>query len=87
MARSGLDKRFPARNSQAAKALARNMRRLRKEKGWSQDELAAKLKIEQMAVSPIENNRANPKLETVEAIAACLGVRFIDLFDARHTRS
>lgn len=34
----------------------------------------------------IENNRANPTLETIEAIAACLSVRFIDLFDARQTR-
>jgi len=87
MARSGFDKLFPARNSQVAKALARNVRRLRKEKGWSQDELAAKLKIEQMAVSLIENNRANPTLETIETIAACLGVRFIDLFDPRHAKS
>ncbi|WP_430649694.1 helix-turn-helix domain-containing protein [Bradyrhizobium retamae] len=47
------------------------MRRLRKDRGWTQDELAAKLKIEQMAVSLIENNRANPTLQTLEAIAAC----------------
>ena len=87
MGRSGFDERFPARSSQATKALARNVRRLRKEKGWTQDELAAKLKIEQMAVSLIENNRSNPTLQTLEAIAACLGVRFVDLFDARQARS
>ena len=87
MGRSGFDERFPARSSPVTKALARNVRRLRKEKGWTQDELAAKLKIEQMAVSLIENNRSNPTLQTLEAIAACLGVRFVDLFDTRHTRS
>ena len=86
MARSGFDQRFPARNSQVAKALARNVRRLRRDKGWTQDELAAKLKVEQTAVSLIENNRANPTLQTLEAIAACLGVRFIDLFDIRSTK-
>jgi transcriptional regulator with XRE-family HTH domain len=86
VARSGFDERFPARNSQVAKALARNVRRLRKDKGWSQDELAAKLQIEQMAVSLIENNRANPKLETLEAIATCLGVRFVDLFEMRSAK-
>jgi transcriptional regulator with XRE-family HTH domain len=86
MARSGFDQRFPARNSQASKALARNVRRLRKEKGWTQDELAAKLKIEQTAVSLIENHRANPTLKMLEAIAACLGVRFVDLFDTRSTK-
>jgi transcriptional regulator with XRE-family HTH domain len=83
MARLGFDQRFPASNSQVSKALARNVRRLRKEKGWTQDELAAKVKIEQMAVSLIENNRANPTLQMLEAIAAGLGVRFVDLFDAR----
>ena len=69
-----------------AKALGRNVRRLRKAKGWTQDELAAKLEIEQMAVSLLENNRANPTLETLEAIAACFGVRFVDLFDAKSVR-
>jgi transcriptional regulator with XRE-family HTH domain len=87
MARSGFDQRFPARNSQVAKALARNVRRLRKEKGWTQDELAAKLEIEQTAVSLIENARANPTLQTLEAIAACFSVRFIDLFEARSAKS
>jgi transcriptional regulator with XRE-family HTH domain len=86
MARSGFDQRFPARTSQIAKTLARNVRRLRKDKGWTQDELAAKLKIEQTTVSLIENNRANPTLQTLEAIAACLDVRFIDLFDARSSK-
>jgi transcriptional regulator with XRE-family HTH domain len=87
MARSAFDKRFPARSSQIAKTLARNVRRLRKDKGWTQDELAAELRIEQMAVSLIENSRANPTLETLEAIAACFGVRFMDLFELRSTRA
>lgn len=86
MARSGFDQRFPTRSSQVAKALARNVRRLRKDRGWTQDEFAAKLKVEQMAISLIENNRANPTLEMLEAIAACLGVKFVDLFDTRHTK-
>jgi transcriptional regulator with XRE-family HTH domain len=86
MARSGFDRRFPARNSQIAMALARNVRRLRQDKGWTQDELAAKLDVEQTAVSLIENSRANPTLDTLEAIAACLGVRFVDLFEMRSTK-
>jgi transcriptional regulator with XRE-family HTH domain len=47
---------------------------LRKLKGWTQDELAAKLRVEQTAVSLIENGRSNPTLQTLEAIAACLDV-------------
>jgi transcriptional regulator with XRE-family HTH domain len=80
---SGFGKRFPTRNSQMAKALARNVRRLREENDWTQDELAAKVEIEQTAVSLIENARANPTLQTLEALAASLGVRFIDLFEYR----
>jgi transcriptional regulator with XRE-family HTH domain len=83
MARSGFGKRFPTRNSPATKALARNVRRLRRERGWTQDELASKVEIEQMAVSLIENSRSNPTLETLEAMAVVLGVKFIDLFDTR----
>jgi transcriptional regulator with XRE-family HTH domain len=86
MGRSGFDQRFPAQTSQNAKALARNVRRLRKDKGWTQDELAVKLRIDQMAVSLIENARSNPTLQTLEAIAACLDVRFVELFETRGTR-
>ncbi|MEK9284517.1 MULTISPECIES: helix-turn-helix transcriptional regulator [unclassified Bradyrhizobium] len=86
MGRSGFDQRFPARTSQIAKALGRNVRRLRKAKGWTQDELAAKVRIEQTAVSLIENARSNPTLQTLEAIAACLEVRLVDLFETRVTK-
>lgn len=80
--RSGFGKRFPARNSQIAKTLARNVRRLRKERGWTQDELAAKIKVEQTAISLIENSRANPTLHTLESLATAFKILFIDLFRA-----
>jgi DNA-binding XRE family transcriptional regulator len=62
MARSGFGNRFPARNSAVFKALAANIRRLRKERGWTQDDLAAAAKVEQAAISLMENARANPTL-------------------------
>lgn len=83
MARSDFEKRFPARSSQVVKTLARNVRHLRTSKGWTQDDLAVKAKIEQNAVSLLEHGRANPTLATLETIATCLGVRFIDLFDSK----
>jgi ribosome-binding protein aMBF1 (putative translation factor) len=58
MARSTFDERFPERTSQVAKALARNVKRLRETKGWTQGQLADRLDIEQTAVSLIENCRA-----------------------------
>ena len=86
MAQSGFGERFPARNSAVSKALAANVRRLRKERGWTQDDLAAETKVEQAAISLIENGRANPTLLMLESIARALGVAFIDLFAARTRR-
>jgi transcriptional regulator with XRE-family HTH domain len=72
MARSGFGDRFPARNSAVSKALAANVRRLRKERGWTQDDLAAETKVEQAAISLIENGRAIPTLLMLESIARAL---------------
>jgi DNA-binding XRE family transcriptional regulator len=75
--------RFEARSSAVIKALARNVRRLRKERGWTQEELAGNCNIEQQAVSLIETGRANPTILTVESLARALNVPFVDLFEAR----
>jgi transcriptional regulator with XRE-family HTH domain len=82
MARSGFGERFPARNSAVSKALAANVRRLRKERGWSQTDLAAETRVEQAEISLIENGRANPTLLMLESIAKALGVAFMELFAA-----
>jgi transcriptional regulator with XRE-family HTH domain len=50
------------------------VKRLRKEKGWTQNALAAEVEIEQAAVSLIENGRANPTLLILEDRAKALGV-------------
>lgn len=81
MARTGFGKRFPTRDSAAVEALARNVRRLRKEKEWSQDHLAAEVEIEQNAVSLIENGRANPTLLVIEGLASALGVSLAELLE------
>lgn len=83
MAQSSFDERFPKRTSQTAKLLARNVKKLRRNKGWTQGQLADRLEVEQTAVSLIENCRANPTLETLEAIARSLNVRLVELFKAR----
>jgi transcriptional regulator with XRE-family HTH domain len=81
MVPKGFGKRFPTRDSAAAKALAANVRKLRKAREWSQDELAGQIGIEQNAVSLIENGRANPTLLVVEDIARALGVRLSELLE------
>jgi transcriptional regulator with XRE-family HTH domain len=77
---ANLAKRFPARNSAVSKALAANVRRFRKVRGWTQDDLAAETKVEQAAISLIENGRANPTLLMLEAVARALDVAFTELF-------
>jgi ribosome-binding protein aMBF1 (putative translation factor) len=81
--------RFPTRDSAAVKALAANVKKLRKAREWSQYDLAAEAGIEQNAVSLIENERANPTLLVVEEIARALGVRLPELLEttARARRS
>jgi transcriptional regulator with XRE-family HTH domain len=79
----GFGVRFPVHDSAVLDALARNVRRLRKKRNWTQDELAAAAGIEQMAVSLIENRRAKPTVEILEKVAAALEVAFVELFQAR----
>jgi len=81
MAKAEFEKRFPARDSAAADALATNIRRLRKLRGWSQDRLASELEIEQNAISLLENGRANPTLMMIEGIARVFGVRLAELLE------
>jgi transcriptional regulator with XRE-family HTH domain len=83
MARSGFGKRFPRREAAAAKLLASNVKRLRKERNWTQDDLAAALGIEQQAVSLIENARSNPTILMVDAISRALGAQVAELFELR----
>lgn len=73
--------RFPQRDAKAAKLLASNVKRLRKSRGLTQDELAAQIDVEQSAVSLIENARANPSLLLLDSMAEALGCRISALFD------
>jgi transcriptional regulator with XRE-family HTH domain len=79
--KKGFEKRFPARDSVAARALAANVRRLRKERGWSQDRLAVEVGIEQNAISLIENGRSNLTLLLAEEIALSLGTQLHALLE------
>ncbi|WP_456813795.1 helix-turn-helix transcriptional regulator [Bradyrhizobium sp. USDA 4529] len=63
-----------------------SVRHLRKERGWTQDDLAGEVGIEQGALSLIENARANPSLLVIETIAKKLDVEVAELF-AQKARS
>lgn len=61
--------------------LGRNLRRLREEKGWSQEAFAFEAKIHRTYVSDIERGARNPTIAVVEKLAAALEVKPGQLLD------
>lgn len=55
--------------------LARNLRRLRLKKGWSQEEFAFEAGIHRTYVSDLERVARNPTITVVEKLAQALGVK------------
>ena len=52
--------------------LAVNMKRLRKERGWSQEMLAAEAGLDRTYISGIERKVKNPTVTVVERLASAL---------------
>jgi transcriptional regulator with XRE-family HTH domain len=71
-----MGKRNPA---QTKRLLARNIRRLRNERGWSQQDLAFEAKVRQAFVSSLEHAKANPSLELLDRVAAAFDLSVADL--------
>lgn len=61
--------------------LAVNMKRLRKERGWSQEALADEARLDRTYISGIERRVKNPTVTVVERVAGALGCRLGDLLD------
>jgi len=53
---------------------------LRVQRGWSLDELAERVGITKSSLSRMENNSQWPRPETLESVAAALGVKVYQLF-------
>jgi len=67
--------------------LARNLRRLRLERSWSQYDLADETRLRQALISALELGTANPTLESLDKIAFALGVDVAALFAASPAKS
>lgn len=63
------------------KRLAVNMKRLRKERGWSQEALADEAGLDRTYISGIERMVRNPTVTVVDRVAVALGCRLGDLLD------
>ena len=61
--------------------LADNMRKYRREKGWSQEELAYQAGVHRTYISGVERLVRNPTITIVGRIADALGVSVGDLVD------
>ncbi|WP_209714857.1 MULTISPECIES: helix-turn-helix domain-containing protein [Asticcacaulis] len=61
--------------------LAQNLRRLRQQKGWSQEEFAFRAEIHRTYVSDLERGARNPTVTIVEKLSRALGVTLGDLLD------
>jgi transcriptional regulator with XRE-family HTH domain len=59
--------------------LARNVRRLRDERGWNQETLAARAHIDRTYVSDIENCKYAASVDVLEELAAAFEVDAGDL--------
>lgn len=61
------------------KTLGANLKRLRRAKGWSQEEYAFEAGIHRTYVSDIERGSRNPTIEILVKLAKPLGVEPADL--------
>ena len=57
----------------------KNLRYLRKSKGWTQDEFAVKLGIKRSLIGAYEEERAEPKLEVLEGISEMFNLTLDEL--------
>lgn len=62
------------------KLLAKNVRRARKERKWSQDELAFKAEMMRSYISGIERGVRNPSVKALEKLVEALKIDPEDLF-------
>lgn len=66
-------------NSKILKRFGDEVRRLRKAKGWSQDELAGKAGLHRTYIGSIERSERNVSLLNIERIAHALNIQAKDL--------
>ena len=75
---------MPATNQQTTMAevkhdLARNLKRIRSEKGVAQERLALDAGVDRTVVSKIEREVGNPSIETLLKLANQLNVSIVEL--------
>ena len=85
----GKTRGMPATNQQTTMAevkhdLARNLKRIRSEKGVAQERLALDAGVDRTVVSKIEREVGNPGIETLLKLANQLNVTIVELLAPEH---
>lgn len=62
------------------KKLGNNIRKLRKQRGFSQEELSLNLDLDGSYIRKVENGKLNITIDKISAIAQFLNVEIIELF-------
>lgn len=62
------------------KSFGKRVRALRNKRGHSQEEFAARCRLDRTYISGIERGRRNPSLRNIKKIAAALGVTTSQFF-------
>jgi transcriptional regulator with XRE-family HTH domain len=66
--------------TQVRQVLAKNIKRYRTERGWSQEDLALEAELHRTFVAHVESCRRNISLDNIQKIASALGVTVAELF-------
>lgn len=67
--------------SKAPKVLKKKIKKLREEKGYTQEDLGEIIGVTSTYIGFIEQGRKVPSIKTTNKIAKALGVKFADLFE------
>ncbi len=68
-------------NKSIQQKFGNRVRKLRKSKGWSQEEFADECGLHRTYIGAIERGERNVSLNNIHAIAKALGISVKDLFD------
>lgn len=68
-------------NARKLKQIGERIKKLRKQKGLTQEELAVKVRVSSTYIGFIEQGHRNPSINTADKLARALGTKLSDLFD------
>jgi transcriptional regulator with XRE-family HTH domain len=78
-------RRVSAASDAVARSVAQNVRRARAERGWTLDELTLRCGVSRGLLVAIEQQRANPSIQTLTRVADSFGVTLARLVSLPNT--